>query len=135
MKDVATLEAAYNDSAGISAAFNLNMLSVLNARLDADFDIGAVRACGRFNPQTEQMEMFLRPPGLKWYGWSCSTSKSVSSRGEMLHTEISAKFRRWGLESELIGPPGLEPELWWTDAGGSLPSAFPVNLIRARNED
>ena len=115
VKDVATIEAAYNDSAGISAAFNLNMLNVLNCRLGGNFEVGRFEHVARFNPETEQMEMFLKS----------TTSQTVIleriglevgfAEHELLHTEISAKFRREGIEAELRDA-GLTPRRWWTDA-------------------
>jgi len=116
VKDVAAIEAAYNDSMGVSADFNLNILSVLNRRLDADFDLSRFRHLARFNLDEEWMDM-----------WLCSTQdQAVRLRaidlevrfkeGELLHTEISAKFRKEGFEEELANA-GLEPTRWWTDAG------------------
>ncbi len=125
VKDTATLEAAYNDSSGISAAFNLNMLSVLNARLDANFDVGGFEHVARFNPATEQMEMFLRATRPQKVRLNTLALDIRFGRGEMMHTEISAKFRRSGLESELRAS-GMEPEFWWTDSGGS----FALSLSR-----
>lgn len=125
VKDVETLEAAYNDSAGISAAFNLNILSVLNARLDGNFDVEGFEHVARFNPVTEQMDMFLcatRPQKVRLNRLALDVQ---FDQGEMLHTEISAKFGRSGLEAELR-EAGLEPAFWWTDADGS----FALSLSR-----
>jgi L-histidine N-alpha-methyltransferase len=115
VKDVDTLEAAYNDSAGISAAFNLNILKVLNARLGADFEIESFDHVASFNPETEQMEMFLRSTRPQIVRLELLNLEVSFEEGEMLHTEISAKFRREGVEAELI-EAGLRPAQWWTDA-------------------
>jgi L-histidine N-alpha-methyltransferase len=109
------LEAAYNDSAGISAAFNLNILKVLNARLGADFEIESFDHVVSFNPETEQMEMFLRSTRPQIVRLELLNLEVSFEEGEMLHTEISAKFRREGVEAELI-EAGLRPAQWWTDA-------------------
>lgn len=116
VKEVGVIEAAYNDSAGISAAFNLNILSVLNARLKGNFEIGNFEHLARFNPDTEQMEMFLRSTTDQKVRLADLDLEVEFAEGELLHTEISAKFRREGIEQELASA-GLEPRRWWTDAG------------------
>jgi L-histidine Nalpha-methyltransferase len=119
VKDVEILEAAYNDSAGVSAAFNLNILKVLNARLGADFEIESFEHVATFNPQTEQMEMFLRSKRPQKARLKLLDLDISFEEGETLHTEISAKFRREGIEAELIDA-GLQPVRWWTDADHSF---------------
>lgn len=125
VKDVDVLEAAYNDSAGISAAFNLNILRVLNARLGADFEIESFDHVASFNPQTEQMEMFLRATRPQNVRLELLNLEISFEEGEMLHTEISAKFRREGIEAELT-QAGLQPAHWWTDSDRK----FAVTLSR-----
>jgi L-histidine N-alpha-methyltransferase len=115
MKDVGVIEAAYNDSAGISAAFNKNILAVLNSRLGGDFDIDRFVHVARFNPETEQMEMYLKADGAQQVRFELLDLDICFEPGEMLHTEISAKFRRDGVEAELE-EAGLSPRRWWTDA-------------------
>ncbi len=125
VKDVDVLEAAYNDSAGISAAFNLNILRVLNARLGADFEIESFDHVASFNLQTEQMEMFLRATRPQNVRLELLNLEISFEEGEMLHTEISAKFRREGIEAELT-QAGLQPAHWWTDSDRK----FAVTLSR-----
>lgn len=125
VKDVDILEAAYNDSAGISAAFNLNILKVLNARLRADFEVKSFDHVAGFNPKTEQMEMFLRATRPQKVRLELLNLDISFEEGEMLHTEISAKFRREGIEAELT-ESGLQPAKWWTDAD----RRFAVSLSR-----
>jgi L-histidine N-alpha-methyltransferase len=60
VKDPAVLEAAYNDSQGVTAEFNLNLLRVLNRELDADFDLGNFEHVAFYDPQREWIEMRLR---------------------------------------------------------------------------
>jgi L-histidine Nalpha-methyltransferase len=115
VKNVAVIEAAYNDSAGVSAAFNKNILSVLNSRLGGNFDIDRFDHVARFNPETEQMEMYLRAEGAQQVRLDLLDLDVGFEAGEMLHTEISAKFRRDGIEGELE-EAGLTPRRWWTDA-------------------
>ncbi|HKK13525.1 MAG TPA: L-histidine N(alpha)-methyltransferase, partial [Gammaproteobacteria bacterium] len=59
VKDPAVLHAAYNDAAGITARFNLNVLRVLNRELAADFDESAFRHEARYNPALQRIEMYL----------------------------------------------------------------------------
>lgn len=125
VKDAGVLEAAYNDSAGVSAAFNLNMLNVLNARLGAHFCPSAFTHVARFNHQTEQMEMFLRSAKAQTVRLDAIGLEVQFDAGELLHTEISAKFRREGIESELSSS-GLQPRRWWTDSSGR----FALSLSR-----
>lgn len=115
VKEIDVLEAAYNDRAGISAAFNLNILRVLNARLGADFEVESFDHVAAFNPETEQMEMFLRSTRAQQVRLEQLDLDVSFEEGELLHTEISSKFRREGIEAELVAA-GLRPVEWWTDA-------------------
>jgi L-histidine N-alpha-methyltransferase len=119
VKDAARLEAAYNDSAGVTAMFNRNVLAVLNRDLGADFDLEKFQHVARFDAEREWIEMTL-----------CSTADQVVTlaelglrvefvTGEEMRTEISAKFRRSGLEAEMSGA-GLELVRWWTDGAGDF---------------
>lgn len=119
VKDAAVIEAAYNDSAGVSAAFNLNMLAVLNARLGGDLDLDKFEHVARFNPATEQMEMFLRSTRAQTARLEQIDLEVEFAAGELLHTEISAKFSRPGIEREL-STAGLQPRRWWTDSGDNF---------------
>lgn len=119
VKEKSAIEAAYNDSAGVSASFNLNMLAVLNARLGGDLQVPNFEHLARFNAQTEQMEMFLRSKKPQRARLEKIELEVRFAGGELLHTEISAKFTRDGIESELSAA-GLQPTRWWTDAGGNF---------------
>ena len=116
VKDITTIEAAYNDSQGISAEFNLNILSVLNRRLDGDFDLSRFRHLARFNGYEEWMDMWLRSTRDQVVHLRAIGLEVSFSEGELLHTEISAKFRKEGFERELVSS-GLKPARWWTDPG------------------
>jgi L-histidine N-alpha-methyltransferase len=116
VKDDRVIEAAYNDSAGVTSDFNLNVLGVLNRRLDGNFDLSRFAHVAEYNEAEERMEM-----------WLCSTCNQrvrldaidleiTFADGELLHTEISCKFRREGLEQEL-DEAGLVTTGWWTDPG------------------
>lgn len=114
VKDVAVIEAAYNDSAGISAAFNLNILKVLNRRLDGDFDVGKFEHVARFDDVEETMRMWLRSSQAQTVTLRAINLEIDFEQGELLHTEISSKFRKEGIEGELRDA-GFEPSRWWTD--------------------
>ncbi len=59
VKDVRRLEEAYDDAAGVTAAFNRNLLRRINRELDADFDLDAFEHCARFDRQHSRIEMHL----------------------------------------------------------------------------
>ncbi len=107
-KDVATLEAAYNDAAGVTAAFNLNVLRVLNRELGADFDPRLFRHRAVYVAEDERIEMHLvaqRP---------CTVAiPDVGSfhfeAGESVRTEVSCKYNRPSIEA-LFGGAGLDVE-------------------------
>jgi len=119
VKATERLEAAYDDAAGVTAAFNLNVLSVLNRELDADFVEDRFVHVARFDPDEEWMEMLLRSTSaheVRVEGLDLDVSFAA---GEEMRTEISAKFRRPGVESELAGA-GLTVARWWTDPDGDF---------------
>jgi L-histidine N-alpha-methyltransferase len=117
VKPVEVLLPAYDDAAGVTAAFNLNLLEVLNRRLGADFARADYEHRAVWDVQHEWIEMRLR----------ASRSLTVTvpeldlqvsfAAGEEMRTEISAKFRRDVLASELAAA-GFSPAGWWTDSDG-----------------
>ncbi len=119
MKDHRRLHAAYNDSQGVTAAFNLNVLSVMNRELLANFDVRAFEHLAWFDPANAWIEMLLRSkraqrvqiPGL-------GVELSIAE-GERVRTEISCKFRPEEVEDELAAA-GLRLLEWWTDDCGDF---------------
>lgn len=119
VKDRGRLEAAYNDSLGLTARFNRNILGVLNDRLDANFDPASFEHIAFFDPQEEWIEMRLRS----------STEQTVDVRaigldvkfaaGEEITTEISCKFTEARIRSELAAA-GCEVVAWWSDGDFAL---------------
>ena len=112
-KSVATLEAAYNDSRGITAEFNLNMLRVINNELGANFDIHAFRHCAFYNEALHRIEMHLvsiRPQSVNVPG----LGEVAFREGESIHTEVSYKYNRAAIEN-LFAPSGLVLDQWMTD--------------------
>ena len=119
VKDPAVLVAAYDDDAGVTAAFNKNVLSVLNAELGADFDLDAFEHVALWDARNEWIEMRLRstaaqPVRVRDLGLTVEFAD-----GEEMRTEISAKFRRDGVRAELAAA-GLAMRDWWTDANGQF---------------
>ncbi|MFI8848633.1 L-histidine N(alpha)-methyltransferase [Streptomyces sp. NPDC053499] len=116
VKDPATLVAAYDDPEGVTAAFNKNVLHVLNRELGADFDPDDFTHVAAWDSENEWMEMRLRARravAAKLPGVDLSVDFQP---GEELRTEISAKFRRQGIRAELAAA-GMRLRRWWTDPG------------------
>ncbi|MCX5045521.1 L-histidine N(alpha)-methyltransferase [Aldersonia sp. NBC_00410] len=112
--DPAVLVPAYDDAAGVTAEFNRNVLRVLNARLDADFEPEAFRHVAIWDPEQEWIEMRLeasRDMRVVVRGLDLTVDFAA---GEQLRTEISAKFRIAGLEGELAHA-GFAITRHWTD--------------------
>ena len=114
VKDPATLVAAYNDSLGVTAAFNLNVLTVLNRRLGADFAPERFSHVAVWNAAEEWIEMRLRATGRQTVKIPAVDLVVEFAEGEELRTEISAKFRRTGVRAELARG-GFRMTNWWTD--------------------
>ncbi len=128
VKDVGRLEAAYDDAAGVTAEFNRNVLHVVNANLDADFDPGRFQHVAFFDLDNEWIEMRLRSRSTHKVVVPGCDGLSVSfEAGEEMRTEISAKFRRPGVEAELAAV-GLELTEWWTDSAGDF--ALSLSILR-----
>lgn len=114
VKDVDLIEAAYNDSAGVSAEFNRNILNVLNHQLGADFLTTNFDHVAFFNPEEEWMEMWVEAKSAHVVTIAALNEEIKFEEGERVHTEISVKFRREGIEHELTAA-GFEPVRWLTD--------------------
>jgi L-histidine N-alpha-methyltransferase len=117
VKDEATLVAAYDDSAGVTAAFNKNVLAVLNRELGAEFDPDDFAHVARWNREQEWIEMRLRARSDLVVKVRELNLAVAFEAGEELRTEVSAKFREEGIRAEL-GSAGLELTHWWTDEAG-----------------
>ena len=126
VKDPDRLVRAYDDADGVTAEFNRNVLRVLNRELDADFDVDAFAHVATWDPEEEWIEMRLRADGAQHVTISRLGLDVDFADGEELRTEISAKFRRAGVERELAAV-GLEVDEWWTDPAGdfALSLSFP----------
>ena len=119
VKDPGRLVAAYDDAAGVTAEFNRNVLHVLNRELAADFEPSAFAHVARWDPDQEWIEMRLRAGHDLTVHLGALGLDVGFTRGEELRTEISAKFRRDRVVSELA-TAGLELRHWWTDPAGDF---------------
>ncbi|HKO87422.1 MAG TPA: L-histidine N(alpha)-methyltransferase [Burkholderiales bacterium] len=123
-KDPAILHAAYNDSQGVTAAFNLNLLERINRELGADFDIGNFRHLAFYNAERGWVEMHLQ----------ARHAMDVHLAGhrfhfraeESLHTEISCKYELAEFAA-LAASAGFVKEAVWTDPD----NLFSVFLLQA----
>jgi L-histidine Nalpha-methyltransferase len=114
IKDPALIEAAYDDSAGVTAEFNRNVLHVINRELDADFEPDNFDHVAFFDRQNEWVEMRLRARQAQTAEIRGLGLTVTFEAGEELRTEISAKFTRQRLEDDFRAS-GLELERWYTD--------------------
>jgi L-histidine N-alpha-methyltransferase len=130
VKDPAVLEAAYNDSQGVTAEFNRNVLYVINRELGADFVPEDFEHVARFDTQNEWIEMRLRATRdcvVTIAGLDLSVTFVA---GEEMRTEISAKFTRRRVEDDLAAA-GLVLDSWLTDSD----RMFALSLVRGARRD
>jgi L-histidine N-alpha-methyltransferase len=127
VKDADRLVRAYDDAAGVTAAFNKNVLAVLNRELGASFDLDAFEHVARWNATDEWIEMRLRATRALTVPVPALDLVAEFAAGEEIRTEISAKFRRERVADELDAA-GFELEQWWTDPA----SDFALSLARRR---
>lgn len=116
-KDRETLERAYNDSEGVTAEFNLNMLRHLNREFRADFDIENFRHRADYNEDAGRIEMYLISTTDQ--AFSVDGKTFTMSEGERILTELSHKYSLEGF-AELAGRAGFEVGKVWTDAAGKF---------------
>lgn len=122
-KDVAVLEAAYNDRAGVTAAFDLNLLARANAELGADFDLAAFRHQAIYNEEEGRIEMYLfstRDQQVRVQGHVFRFAA-----GEAVHTENSHKYAVDEFQA-LARAAGFAPAACWTDPG----RLFSIHYLR-----
>ena len=115
VKDPAIIEAAYNDSRGVTAEFNKNILYVINREVSADFDVDMFDHLAFYHREHEQIEMHLvaNQPATVTFGKIPFTA--YIEKGESIRTEISRKFSRGSIEATALSC-GLEVISWHTDS-------------------
>jgi len=119
VKDPARLVAAYDDAAGVTAEFNRNVLHVLNRELDGDLAPYRFAHVARWNRDEQWIEMHLRAEGDQDARLGALDLDLSFADGEMIHTEISAKFTRARITDELAAA-GLQLDRLLTDAAGDF---------------
>jgi L-histidine Nalpha-methyltransferase len=113
------LLAAYDDAAGVTAAFNRNVLHVVNRDLGADFAPQLFDHVAHWDDEREWIEMRLRSVEAQSVKVPAVDLVVEFSAGEEMRTEISAKFRRQAVVAELEAA-GLDTRHWWTDRAGDF---------------
>jgi L-histidine N-alpha-methyltransferase len=126
VKDPDVLVKAYDDSAGVTAEFNKNVLAVLNREVNADFDVASFDHVARWDAEAQWIEMRLRATRAMDVNLTGLGIKIHFERGEELRTEVSAKFTWPGITAELA-EAGFELIKWYTDPQ----ERFTVSLARA----
>jgi len=119
VKDTGRLLRAYDDAAGVTAAFNRNVLVVVNRELDADFDVDEFRHVALWDAENEWIEMRLRAERAQQVTINDLDLVVSFAAGEEVRTEISAKFRRERIEAELA-TAGMRMVRFWTDRRGDF---------------
>ncbi|MFE2415760.1 L-histidine N(alpha)-methyltransferase [Streptomyces hokutonensis] len=127
VKDEQVLVRAYDDAAGVTAAFNKNVLTVVDRELGADFDTAAFDHVALWDAGNEWIEMRLRSRTDQTVKIPALDLAVDFAADEELRTEISAKFRKEGVRSELAAA-GLELAHWWTDREGRF--ALSLSVVR-----
>ncbi|MFE3263648.1 L-histidine N(alpha)-methyltransferase [Streptomyces sp. NPDC059215] len=136
VKDESVLVAAYDDAAGVTAEFDKNVLTVVNRELGADFDLRAFEHVALWDAEHEWIEMRLRSRTEQTVKIPALDLAVDFAAGEDLRTEISAKFRKQGVRSELA-TAGFDLTRWFTSPGQQygLALAIPARTTAARSPD
>jgi dimethylhistidine N-methyltransferase len=112
IKDTAVLNAAYDDPAGVTAKFNLNILRRMNRELGGDFDLSAFRHCAFYDVEGHRIEMHLK--SLKEQTVTVAGRNFRFAAGETIHTENSYKYTVESFRA-LAQSAGWRPVATWTD--------------------
>ncbi|WP_207415827.1 L-histidine N(alpha)-methyltransferase [Roseomonas haemaphysalidis] len=117
VKEIPVLRAAYDDAAGVTAAFNLNLLARLNREAGADFDVSGFRHEARWNAVASRIEMHL----VAQHAQSVRMAGRVFHfrAGESIHTESSHKYHPEHMRG-LAAAAGWQVTGMWTDAGDNF---------------
>jgi L-histidine Nalpha-methyltransferase len=124
-KDLPILDAAYNDSAGVTAAFNLNLLGRINRELDGDLDITRFAHLAFYNAGEGRIEIYIRSLTDQWARVGGRRFRFVAD--ELIHTEYSYKYAVPEFRA-LAARAGFRPVATWTDAN----DLFSVHYFRLR---
>jgi dimethylhistidine N-methyltransferase len=116
-KEDSVLLAAYDDEAGVTAAFNRNLLVRLNRELDAEFEPEAFAHCALWNGARSRIEMHLRSRDAQRIQLGALGLTVDFAAGESIHTENSYKYQP-GQAEALLAEAGFRTEATWTDERG-----------------
>jgi L-histidine N-alpha-methyltransferase len=111
-KDPGILAAAYNDRAGVTAEFNLNLLERINRELDGDLDLARFEHVAFYNETEGRIEIYIRSLANQ-EAWIAGTS-ILFAKGELIHTEYSYKYSIPEFRA-LAARAGFHPIRTWTD--------------------
>lgn len=126
-KDRAVLEAAYDDAAGVTAAFNLNLLARINHELDGNFDLSAFQHRAIYNEELGRIEMYLVSTRAQTVTIGRIGLTARFAAGETIHTENSYKYSLAEIQA-VAAAAGLQDERSWQDAAGR----FELHLLSIR---
>jgi L-histidine N-alpha-methyltransferase len=118
-KDPEILKRAYDDSLGVTAAFNKNLLARINEEMGADFDLDAFDHSARFNQAADRIEMHLVSRTDQTVTFTTTGIKVDFKAGETIHTESSHKYSSAQLEG-LATRAGLRTDKTWSDEQGRM---------------
>jgi len=127
VKDPAVVVPVYDDATGVTADFNCNVLSVLNRELGANFELENYEHVAVWDAENEWIELRLRATESAKVTFFEIALDVILQAGEEIRTEISARFRRSGIEAELADA-SVDLDSWWTDPE----NRFALSLARAR---
>ena len=123
VKEAARIEAAYNDSRGVTEAFVRNSLTAVNRELGATFDQQSFAYAARWDTTHEWMDIGFRARKAHTVSIKALELDVGFEEGEPLRVEISSKFRRSRFERD-AERSGLQVESWWTDSAGDFAVAL-----------
>ncbi len=115
LKHKKKLEAAYNDSRGVTSEFNKNVLNVLNRELNANFNPSYFDHVAFFNEEKERVEMHLQAKRKVEINISDLNLVIELNKDETIHTEICGKFRKAVIE-RMVHKAGLDIKQWFSDS-------------------
>jgi L-histidine N-alpha-methyltransferase len=122
-KDAQTLEAAYDDALGVTAAFNLNQLARINRELGADFDLRSFRHVAIYNERAGRVEMHLESRRAQTVNVAAASLEVRFAAGERIHTENSHKYAPAELDA-LAARAGFARGGAWLDAAGRFSNSL-----------
>ena len=128
-KDRAALEAAYDDAAGVTAAFNLNLLTRINHELNGNFDLSAFQHRAIYNQDLGRIEMYLVSTRVQSVTIGRIGLTVRFAAGETIHTENSYKYTPAEIHA-VAAAAGLQDQCFWQDAAGR----YNLHLLTTRTD-